>query len=136
MNLREAIATQPMRPFQIRVLVICLVLAFVDGFEVLVAAFTATGVAASFGIGPVQTGYFLSAGTLGMGVGAAAISPLADRIGRRNHIVLCLSFIVVGMAGSALAPTFVFLIVARTFAGAVDRRAHSKHQHPGLGVLL
>ena len=29
MNLRESIATQPMRPFQVRVIVICIFLAFV-----------------------------------------------------------------------------------------------------------
>ncbi|MGV1007298.1 MAG: MFS transporter [Dermatophilaceae bacterium] len=117
MTLREALATQPMRPFQIRVIVICIVLAFVDGFEVLVGAFTATALSKDFGLDAVQIGYFLSASTFGMAVGAVFISPLADRIGRRRHILLCLTLIVVGMAASAIAPNYGFLLVARAFAG-------------------
>ena len=106
-----------MRPFQIRVIVICIVLAFVDGFEVLVGAFTATALSKDFGLDAVQIGYFLSASTFGMAVGAVFISPFADRIGRRRHIIMCLALIVVGMVGSALAMNYVFLLVARAFAG-------------------
>jgi MFS family permease len=117
MSLLEKLATQPMRRFQTRVIVICIILAFVDGFEVLVAAFTASAVGKAFVLDPVQIGYFLSAGTFGMGVGAIVISPLADRLGRRNHIILCLSLIAVGMGASALATSFSMLLVARAFAG-------------------
>ncbi len=117
MNLREAIATQKMRPFQIRVVVICIVLALVDGFEVLVGAFTATPISKAFDLNSAQTGYFLSASTFGMAVGAVLISPLADKIGRRKHIMMCMALIAVGMAGSALAPSFGVLLTARAFAG-------------------
>lgn len=117
MSLLDKLATQPMRPFQNRIVVLCIILAFVDGFEVLVAAFTASAVSKAFGLDPVQIGYFLSAGTFGMGVGAIVISPLADRLGRRKHILLCLALIAVGMGGSALASSFTMLLVARAFAG-------------------
>ncbi len=120
MNLREAIATQPMRAFQKRIIGICIALAFVDGFEVLVAAFTSTAVAKAFALpNAADIGYFLSAGTFGMGLGAIVISPLADKLGRRKHILMCLALICVGMAASALAPTssFPFLLGARFFAG-------------------
>jgi len=120
MNLRESIASQPMRAFQKRIIGICIALAFVDGFEVLVAAFTSTAVAKAFALpNAADIGYFLSAGTFGMGLGAIVISPLADRIGRRKHILMCLALICVGMAASALAPTssFAFLLAARFFAG-------------------
>ena len=117
MTLRESLATQPMRPFQIRVVAICIILAFVDGFEVLVGAFTATSLAKDFNLDAVQIGYFLSASTFGMAVGAVFISPFADRIGRRKHIIMCLALIVVGMIGSAIAMNYVFLLVARAFAG-------------------
>jgi MFS family permease len=117
MTLRESIATQPMRPFQIRVVVICIILAFVDGFEVLVGAFTATAIARDMQLDAVQIGYFLSASTFGMAVGAVFISPFADRLGRRKHILLCLALIFVGMVGSAVAMNYAFLLVARAFAG-------------------
>ncbi len=119
MNLRQAIATQPMRPYQIRVIVICIVLAFVDGFEILIAGYVAPFLAQPqvWGLDNVQVGWLLSAGTIGMAAGGIFISPFADRIGRRNHILLCLVLIVVGMSLSALAPSFVFLLVVRAFAG-------------------
>ena len=109
-----------MRAFQKRIIGICIALAFVDGFEVLVAAFTSTAVAKAFALpNAADIGYFLSAGTFGMGLGAIVISPLADKIGRRKHILMCLALICVGMAASALAPTssFPFLLAARFFAG-------------------
>jgi len=106
-----------MRPFQIRVVVICIILAFVDGFEVLVGAFTATSLSKDMGLDAVQLGYFLSASTFGMAIGAVVISPFADRIGRRKHIIMCLALIVVGMVGSAVAMNYTFLLIARAFAG-------------------
>jgi MFS family permease len=117
MTLRESLATQPMRPFQIRVVAICIILAFVDGFEVLVGAFTATAIARDLQLDAVQIGYFLSASTFGMAVGAVFISPFADRLGRRKHILICLALIFVGMVGSAVAMNYAFLLVARAFAG-------------------
>lgn len=117
MTLRERLATQPMKPFQIRVVAICIILAFVDGFEVLVGAFTATAIAKDFSLDAVQIGYFLSASTFGMAVGAVFISPLADRLGRRTHVMMCLALIVVGMVASAVATNYAFLLIARAFAG-------------------
>ena len=69
----------------------------IDGYEVLVMAFVAPHVARAWSLGPVEVGYLLSAGIFGMAIGATFLSPLADRIGRRRHIVLCLSLIVIGM---------------------------------------
>jgi benzoate transport len=119
MNLREAIATQPMRPFQTRVIAICIFLAFVDGFEILIAGYVAPFLARPevWGLTNVETGWLLSAGSIGLAAGGILISPLADRIGRRNHIFTCLVLIVIGMSLSAMSPNYPFLLVARAFAG-------------------
>lgn len=119
MDLRHAIATSPMKPFQIRLLVICILLSFVDGFEILIAGYVAPFLAKPevWGLTNVQTGYFLSAGSIGLAAGGILISPFADVIGRRRHILMCLSLIVVGMSATALAPNLPMLLVARAFAG-------------------
>ncbi len=117
MQLEQLIKINPMKPLQIFVVALCIVIAMIDGYEVLAMAFVAPYLSHAWGIGPVQIGYLLSAGVFGMALGAVAISPLADWIGRRRHTILCMSFIVVGMTLSALARNVPQLIAARAFAG-------------------
>ena len=117
MTLEQSIKTHPMRPFQIFVIALCIAVAMIDGYEVLAMAFVAPYLSHAWGIGPVQIGYLLSAGVFGMALGAVVISPLADWFGRRRHMIMCMSFIVVGMILSALAGNVPQLIAARAFAG-------------------
>lgn len=117
MDIREAIRTQPMRPYQVVIVTICVLLAMIDGYEVVSMPFTMPHLAKAWALTPVQIGYLLSAGIFGMALGAAVISPLADRIGRRRHILVCLTMITIGMALSAIAQDVTQLIVARVFAG-------------------
>lgn len=117
MDVREAIRTQPMRRLQVMAVLICLVLCMIDGFEILVMAFVAPHLAKAWQLSPVQVGYLLSSGVFGMAVGAVFLSPLADRIGRRRHVMLCLSFITLGMALSAFATSVTEMVVYRAAAG-------------------
>ena len=117
MELREAIHTRPMRRLQIAVIALCILLTMIDGYEVLVMALVAPHLAKAWALGPVQVGYLLSAGVFGMAVGAAVISPLADVIGRRRHIIVCLVLIAVGMSLSAFAANIAQLLAFRAFAG-------------------
>lgn len=87
MDVREAIHTQPMKAFQIVAIAICLIITMIDGYEILVVAFVAPYLSKDWNIGPVEIGYLLSAGVFGMAAGAIFISPFADRIGRRRHIL-------------------------------------------------
>ena len=117
MDIRQAIHTQPMRPFQICIVGICVLLAMIDGYEVVAMPFAMPHLAKAWALTPVEVGYLLSAGIFGMALGAAVISPLADRIGRRRHILVCLEMITLGMALSAVAQNVTQLIIVRAFAG-------------------
>ncbi|MGW0043379.1 MFS transporter [Rhodococcus sp. NPDC003348] len=117
MDIREAIRTQPMRPFQIRTIVICFLLCMVDGFEILIMAFVAPHLSKDWGLDSVQVGYLLSAGLIGMAVGAFALSPLGDRLGRRTMTIACLGLVTLGMGLSAVASGPEQLIAFRAFAG-------------------
>jgi benzoate transport len=90
----------------------------IDGFEILVMGFVVPALGKAWHLSPVQVGYVLSAGIFGMAVGATFLSPLADKFGRRKHVLLCMFLIVVGMAASAAAPNLTWLLIARAFAGA------------------
>ena len=117
MDLRTTIQTQPMRAPQILVVLICIILTMIDGYEILVMAFVAPHLAKAWQLSQVDIGYLLSAGVFGTALGAVFVSPLADRIGRRLHIQLCLVFITIGMLASATATSVPLLVAYRAFAG-------------------
>ncbi len=117
MDVREAIQSQPMKAFQIVAITICLIIAMIDGYEILVMAFVAPYLSKDWNIGPVEIGYLLSAGVFGMAAGAIFISPFADRIGRRKHILICMCLIVVGMFLSGMAQTVPQMMAFRAFSG-------------------
>lgn len=101
MSIREAIDRSPIGRFQFAVIFVCLILNMVDGFDLLVMAFAASGVAAEFGLNGAQIGLLLSSSLAGMALGSAFLAPLADRIGRRPLTVACLVVSAVGMVLAA-----------------------------------
>ncbi|MEI2777505.1 MAG: MFS transporter [Tetrasphaera sp.] len=117
MELRDAIRRNEMTGFQWRVVVICILLTVIDGYEILIAAFTLPTLTKEWGLTTSQAGLVASIGTLGMGIGAAILGPMADRIGRRKHIIGSLIAIIIGMVASGLAPSFSLFLVFRFLAG-------------------
>lgn len=116
-DIREAIRTQPMRRFQINTIAICFLLCMVDGFEILIMAFVAPHLSEAWNLDSVEVGYLLSAGLIGMAIGAFFLSPLADRVGRRTMTIACLVLVTIGMGLSAVAGDLQQLIAFRAFAG-------------------
>jgi benzoate transport len=117
MSIREAIDSSPISRFQVRVIGICLILNLIDGFDVLVIAFAASGVAKEFGLNGAQIGLLLSSGAVGMALGSAFIAPLADRIGRRPLSLVCLVTSTLGMTLAATSTGFVELGLCRLLTG-------------------
>lgn len=117
MNLDAAIRNHPMTRFQWAVVAICILLTMIDGYEILITAFTLPALTEHWGLGSSQQGLVASVGTLGMGIGAVALGPLADRIGRRRHILWSLALIVPGMVLSGLAWSFESFLAFRFLSG-------------------
>ncbi len=92
-----------MTPFQWRAVAVCVLLTMLDGFDVMTMAFTAPHVSADWQLSGKLLGMLFSAGLIGMAVGALALAPLADRVGRRALILVCLVILTVAMSISALA---------------------------------
>ena len=89
-DLKKVLDDGPMARFQWLAIGICIVLNMIDGFDVLVMAFTASSVSAEWALNGAQIGLLLSAGLFGMAAGSLFIAPWADRYGRRPLILLCL----------------------------------------------
>lgn len=62
-----------------------------DGFDLLMLGVVLPGIIVTFKLTPPQAGFFASSVFFGMTVGAISITYLADRIGRKKAILLCIS---------------------------------------------
>ncbi len=114
---RAVIREGDMTRFQVVVVAICVLICALDGFDVLVVAFTAAAIARDFGLGPANLGVLFSAGLAGMGLGALLIGPLGDRLGRRATVLLCLAILCIGMCLSAVARDVTELAATRLLTG-------------------
>jgi len=114
---RLAIRDGRMTSFQLMVVLICVVLNMVDGFDVLAMSFTAPLIAREWGVEPATLGVLLSAGLVGMGAGALFISPIADVIGRRAVVILSVVIMSVGMFASAATTGVLELWLCRFATG-------------------
>lgn len=117
MNVRDVIDRSPMTRFQVMVVALCLVMNVVEGFDILVMAFAASGVASEWHLTASQVGLLLSSGLIGMALGSALMAPLADRIGRRPLTLAGLATATLGMALSTVTADAVQLGLCRLVTG-------------------
>ena len=116
-NVIASIKTDAMQPVQIIAVAMCVVINMLDGFDVLVMAFTAPEIAREWQLEPQALGILFSSGLLGMALGSLFIAPLADSIGRRRIILICLVTISVGMLASAFMNSVSGLVSTRIITG-------------------
>lgn len=114
---REAIETLPMHRLQIGIVVLCIALNALDGFDVLAISFAAPGIADDWQIDRAMLGIVLSMELIGMALGSVLIGNLADRIGRRPTILICLTIMGIGMFLAAIATGVAMLSVTRLLTG-------------------
>lgn len=108
---RRRIDEGPLSGLQISVIFIGFLLNFVDGFDVVAMSVAAPSLSAEWRITPTESGYILSAALVGMTLGAMFLAPIADRIGRRNALMLATILIGVSMIATALIPESVELMM-------------------------
>ncbi len=116
-DIRALVANSPMTPHQIAAIAVCVGLNMLDGFDVLVMAFTASGVSAEWKLSGAELGVLLSAGLVGMAIGSLFLAPRADRFGRRTVVMASVLIVSLGMLLSGSARTHVELGVLRAFTG-------------------
>jgi MFS family permease len=107
----------PMNFRQWIVVVLMILLNALDGFDVLSSAFAAPGISQEWGIPRSELGIMLSAELIGMGFGSVILGSLADKIGRKADMLICLVFMAVGMWFAHSANSVTELTVWRFFTG-------------------
>jgi AAHS family 4-hydroxybenzoate transporter-like MFS transporter len=83
-------------PLHWRVLILCGLAAFLDGYDVAVMASATPSIAAAWHVNPGDLRWIVTAAVIGIAASALVVSPLGDYVGRRA--VLLTSFAVVGIS--------------------------------------
>ncbi|MDN3903221.1 MFS transporter [Arthrobacter sp. YD2] len=117
MHIKDRIEEARMSPRQVAIIAICTMLYMIDGFDVLVMAFTASHVEAEWGLNGAQLGYLLSAALVGMAVGSIFVSTVADIIGRQKTLLIGVCIVALGMLASFFAPSYAVLVALRFVTG-------------------
>jgi AAHS family 4-hydroxybenzoate transporter-like MFS transporter len=113
----EFIDGQPVGGFQIRLLLTCAAVLFLDGFDTQAIGYVAPALAREWGLSKAALGPVFSAGLFGLMIGALTFGPLADRVGRKTIIILSTLAFGLGALLTALAPDFNTLLAIRFLTG-------------------
>ena len=108
---------RPMSAGQVVAIIVCFFLLALDGFDVLVVAFAAPGIATEWGLSEGTLGWVVTMELIGMAVGSIFMGRIADAIGRRPVMLISVSVMTAGMFVAALSPNVYILSVVRIFTG-------------------
>ena len=85
---KTLIDNRPLSNLQFTTIFVCFLMNMLDGMDVLVISYTAPSIAKAWNIGPDVFGTIFSAGLIGMTIGTLILAPYADKIGRKNLILI------------------------------------------------
>ncbi len=113
----EAIDAAPIGALQIRVFLLCALVAMLDGFDTQSIAFVVPVIASDWGIDGRTFGPVFSAALAGLMIGQLVLSRLSDRIGRRKTIILSTAIFGALTLATAFAQDWWTLLTLRFLAG-------------------
>ena len=116
-SVRAQLNSRSMSLAQWEVVILCSVINMLDGYDVLVMSFAAAPVATDWQLDSASLGLLLSAGLIGMALGSIVLGPLADALGRKRLVHICLSTVTIGMVASAYAQSEMQLLTLRFVTG-------------------
>ena len=111
------IDAQPVGAFQIKLLLICATVLFLDGFDTTAIGYVAPALAKEWNIGKAALGPVFSAGLFGLMIGALLFGPLADRIGRKKIIIFSTLAFGIGTLVTSLVNDVNSLLAIRFLTG-------------------
>jgi AAHS family 3-hydroxyphenylpropionic acid transporter len=96
---------------------ICFLVALFEGLDIQSMGVAAPRLAPAFHLDPGRMGLVMSASTVGLMIGAALGGWISDRIGRKAVIVASMAALGIFSLGTAFAPDYHVLLIARGLAG-------------------
>ena len=113
-NLMEG---RPMGALQIRVVLLCALVALLDGVDTQSFAIAAPSIAQTFGMKVTQFGLVFAIAHLGACLGALVCGPLSDAFGRRRVLIATTLTFAAFTVATALASSYGMLLAMRFCAG-------------------
>lgn len=116
-NITQRIDDLPVSGFQIRVVLLCGLVALLDGLDIQTMAITTPHIAREWGMEPGAFGPVLSMSFAGIMLGTILLGTLGDRIGRRRLVLI--AFVALGLSSifTAFAQTMGQLAILRLITG-------------------
>src|SRR3954467_12675821 len=108
---------QPVGGFQIKLLLTCAAVLFLDGFDTQAIGYVAPALAKEWGLSKAALGPVFSAGLFGLMIGALLFGPLADRIGRKKIIIFSTLAFGIGTLATAFIGDVNTLLAIRFLTG-------------------
>jgi AAHS family 4-hydroxybenzoate transporter-like MFS transporter len=116
-DVAEIIASQPFGPFHVRIIMLCLLVQFLDGFDTQAFAYAAPALREAWGFGPREQGSVVMFGAIGTGVGSICMGFLADILGRKRMIIAAVAVFGVLSLGTVLVTSIDQLMIIRALTG-------------------
>jgi AAHS family 4-hydroxybenzoate transporter-like MFS transporter len=113
----DLIDRHPVVGFQIGVLILCMLVAAIDGFDTQAIGYTAPAIAGVLKLPMAQFGQVGSAGLVGAAIGALSFGPLADLFGRKWFMILAIVVFAIFSFMTARSASLEQLLAYRFLAG-------------------
>lgn len=116
-SIPDLIDDSPVSALQWRIFVLCFLVALCDGFDTQAMAFTGPAIVQAFDLKAGALAPILTAGIIGMVVGAMAFGLLADNFGRRSTLGLAVAVFSAASLATAWATSTDQILLLRFIAG-------------------
>jgi sugar porter (SP) family MFS transporter len=90
---------------------------FLMGFDASVISGVNKFITIEFGLSDIELGWAVASLTLSSTLAMFVAGPLSDRHGRKRMLTIAAILYAISAAGSAIAPSFLFLVIARMIGG-------------------
>ena len=90
-DIDKLIGSQRFGAFQLKIVTLCGMVQFLDGFDTQALAYAAPAMRATWHFAPSALGSVFALGALGTGLGSVLLGPLADMLGRRKVMIACVA---------------------------------------------